>query len=352
MAVIETRPVGVHLVGSLALDSAEEVFRATSEILGERLRRIPDGETGPRSIWVGWQYTALSRVEDLEAVERAQKTQGTPLEFRPRSGVDPRGIDLGSLGYAPEALTSYAVFQHLKAQGTIPPRVRFQVALPTPFSGTQVWVERGSREALTPAFERAMRTAVEEVVESIPANEMAIQWDVCLEVGFWDRPYFNFLDSDPMDDATQATVLGNLGELGDLVPAGVELGYHLCYGDWGHQHFKQPDDAGKLVEMANGISAAVRRRVDWIHLPVPRDRDDAAYFEPLRALALQPGCELYLGLVHYTDGVEGTDRRIATARRFVTDFGVATECGMGRRPEGQDIRELLRIHRDVSAPVR
>src|SRR5262245_64592559 len=139
MAVIETRPVGVHLVGSLALDSAEEVFRATSEILGERLRRIPDGETGPRSIWVGWQYTALSRVEDLEAVERAQKTQGTPLEFRPRSGVDPRGIDLGSLGYAPEALTSYAVFQHLKAQATIPPRARFKRPLPPPSSAPQAW---------------------------------------------------------------------------------------------------------------------------------------------------------------------------------------------------------------------
>jgi len=55
--------------------------------------------------------------------------------------------------------------------------------------------------------------------------------------------------------------------------------------------------------------------------------------------------------VHYTGGVEGTDRRVATARRFVSDFGVATECGMGRRPAGQDIHELLRIHRDTSAPV-
>jgi hypothetical protein len=350
--MIETRRVGVHLVGSLAFDSAEEVFRTASEILGDRLRRIPDGETGPRSTWVGWQYSTLSTVEGLEAVQRAQETQGTPVEFRPRAGVDPRGIDLGSLGYAREARNSYAVFRQLKAQGVIPARMRFQVALPTPFAGTQVWVERGSRDALTPAYDRAMRTALEEVVESIPADELAIQWDVCLEVGFWDRPYFNFLDGDPMDEATQTRVLGNLGALGDLVPTGVELGYHLCYGDWGHQHFKQPDDARKLVEMANGISAAARRRVDWIHLPVPRDRDDAAYFEPLRDLDLQPGCELYLGLVHYTDGVEGTDRRVATARRFVSDFGVATECGMGRRPEGQDIRGLLRIHRDVSAPVR
>ena len=49
----ETRlPVGVHLVGSVPLDSAEEVFRRASAALGDRLRRIPDGETGPRSDWI------------------------------------------------------------------------------------------------------------------------------------------------------------------------------------------------------------------------------------------------------------------------------------------------------------
>src|SRR5215471_4608377 len=298
--VTQTKPVGVHLVGSLALDSAEEVFRTTSEILGDRLRRIPDGETGARSIWVGWQYNTLSRIPGLEAVQRPIKTQGTQVEFRPAEGVDPLGVDLGALGYSDEATKSYEVFTHLKAAGVIPAQVRFQVALPTPFAGTQVWVERESREALTPSFERAMLKAVEEVTAAIPAAELAIQWDVCLEVGFWDRPYFNVVDDDPVDGATQAAVLGKLGALGDRVPAGVELGYHLCYGDWGHRHFKQPDDAGKLVDMANGISAATHRQVNWIHLPVPRERDDAAYFEPLHDLRLQPGCELYLGLVHYT----------------------------------------------------
>jgi len=41
-----SQPRGVHLVGSIPLASAEEVFRTGSSILGERLRRIPDGETG------------------------------------------------------------------------------------------------------------------------------------------------------------------------------------------------------------------------------------------------------------------------------------------------------------------
>ena len=40
---------GVHLVGSVPLASAEGVFTTVAAELGERLRRIPDGETGPRS---------------------------------------------------------------------------------------------------------------------------------------------------------------------------------------------------------------------------------------------------------------------------------------------------------------
>jgi hypothetical protein len=41
--------LGVHLVGSVPLESAEVVFRTVGAEIGDRLRRIPDGETGPRS---------------------------------------------------------------------------------------------------------------------------------------------------------------------------------------------------------------------------------------------------------------------------------------------------------------
>jgi hypothetical protein len=42
-------PSKVHLVGSVALDSVEEVFR-TGTVLGHRLRRVLDGEPGGRRI--------------------------------------------------------------------------------------------------------------------------------------------------------------------------------------------------------------------------------------------------------------------------------------------------------------
>jgi hypothetical protein len=80
---------------------------------------------------------------------------------------------------------------------------------------------------------------------------------------------------------------------------------------------------------------------------VPRNRDDDAYFAPLQRLALRPETELCLGLVHLTDGVEGTKRRLATAKKHAGNFSIATECGFGRR-DPRTIPELLRIHAEVA----
>jgi hypothetical protein len=57
---------------------------------------------------------------------------------------------------------------------------------------------------------------------------------------------------------------------------------------------------------------------------------------------------LCLGLVHQTDGVAGTMKRMAAAEKVVSEFSIATECGFGRR-RPDTIAELLRIHAEVAA---
>jgi hypothetical protein len=52
-------PAGAHLVGSIGLDTVEDVFRAVSGPLGPHLRRVPDGEVGGRRLWISWQYALL-----------------------------------------------------------------------------------------------------------------------------------------------------------------------------------------------------------------------------------------------------------------------------------------------------
>jgi len=42
-----------------AAPQADDVVRTLGRELGTRLRRIPDGETGPRADWIVWKYPVL-----------------------------------------------------------------------------------------------------------------------------------------------------------------------------------------------------------------------------------------------------------------------------------------------------
>ena len=67
-----TTPTGVHLVGSVPLSDSSEVSRAAGSILGDRLLRMLDGETGVRSNWIGWQFAVFYDNPIFETVECAQ----------------------------------------------------------------------------------------------------------------------------------------------------------------------------------------------------------------------------------------------------------------------------------------
>ena len=92
---------------------------------------------------------------------------------------------------------------------------------------------------------------------------------------------------------------------------------------------------------------AIEHRLAYVHMPVPVDRSDDAFHRPLRDLKLGAGTELFLGVVHARDGVEGTRARMAAARRYVPEFGIAMECGMARARSEATVRALLKIHAEV-----
>ena len=332
----------VHLVGSIPLANEEEVFRTASTILGDRTARIPDGETGVRTNWIGWQTDVFARNPSLEPVPQTDKEYGQLVQYRLRPGVTPGAITFGNLGYADAAIASYTTFARLKREGAIAPSPRFQVCLPTPLAPVAGYVETTSQAAVELAYEARMLAELDQICAAIPHDQLAIQWDTAVEFALWEGAVWKVHLAD-----VRGGIIDRLVRIGEAVPGDVEMGYHLCYGDAGHQHFVQPTDAAHLVTVANAISARVRRPINWIHMPVPRERTDDAFFAPLAGLALHPETELYLGVVHYTDGVAGTRARIAAAERVVPTFGIATECGFGRRSP-ETVAPLLAIHRDVA----
>jgi len=348
MHVVDTSPQvnGILLVGSVPLRDSDAVFRLAGSAIGDWLRRLPDGETGERSNWVRWQYAVLADTPQLEPVPQAagSAATGMPAQLRLVAGAAASEVELPTLGYSAVALDSYQRFSKLKRDGAIPDHCRFQVSLPTPLAPLQFYVQQQDRAALEPIYEASLLRELAEIVSEIPAQDLAIQWDTAVEFGILEGVFPSHLASPDTD------IMQRLLRLGDSVPENVELGYHLCYGDAGHKHFIEPADTGLLVQVANGIASGLSRSLQWLHLPVPRERNDVSYYAPLADLRLPHTTELYLGLVHATDGLEGTKRRITTAQQVVKRFGVATECGFGRRlPES--IPELLDIHAAVAEPL-
>jgi hypothetical protein len=259
----------------------------------------------------------------------------TPL-LRFRDGVDPDGV-VFETGYAAAAQASFEVFRRLQNAGAISPRTRFQVCLPTPMASAYMYVSPKAREPYIAAYERALLTALRDIVAEIPAGRLAIQWDVCQEVliaeGFFpDRPA-----------GYERRIVAELARLGDAVPADVEMGYHLCYGSPADEHLVMPRDMGVMVGIANGVRHVLRRRMDFLHMPVPKDRTDVDYFKPLTTLSGFGDTTLYLGLIHHDDRA-GDLARIQAARTFVPTFGIASECGWGRT-DPQRVPGLLESHR-------
>ena len=338
---ISSRPRGAHLVGSVPLADSEAVFREVCGRLGARLRRVPDGETGIRTNWIQWQFPLLMEVPEFEPADEQPGPFGARLQLK--RGLTSNEIEFPELGYRAAAVESYDVFSRLKNEGLIGAGVRFQVCLPTPLAVIHIRFIPRDQEAVELAYERRLLEELDGMLDLIPGEELAVQWDTAVEFAILEGLLPSFI-RDP-----ESEIVERLVRLAEHVPPGVETGFHLCYGDVQHQHFIEPADTSRLVAIANGVCAGVERSVDWMHMPVPRDRSDDPYFAPLSDLRLQDETELYLGLVHLTDGVNGTNGRIAAAQRVVRGFGVATECGFGRRP-AETVPALLDVHAGVADP--
>ncbi len=334
------RPEHVHLVGSVALDTVDDVFRECGRTLGRRLKRIPDGEPGGRRLWISWQIPVLRASPYLRQADPG--VSAVPLELVP--GIKPEEISFGELGYCREARISYQDFCVARDRGDIAKQVRFQVCLPTPFAVITPFVRGDGMFPVLAAYESAMIREAQMICDAIPHNDLAIQWDVCNEMIAWDGQPNPFIP--PISNKKQA-ILRPLARLCDAIPDGVELGIHLCYGDYDAKHFVEPVDATRMVELANAIAETSSHPLAWVHMPVPISRDDDAFFEPLKDLKLDLGTEVYLGLVH-EDGAEATQRRIATASRHLPRFGIATECGIARQRTKDRVEKLIRIHAESS----
>jgi len=343
----------VLLIGTIPLPSSALVFEAVGARLGGLAPAVPDGETGPRLAWIGWQFGRLKHLETLQMAAEMplggkELPQTVPV-LKLRKGVKTTDLNLHPLGYCDEAIKSYSAFKEAKARGRLPASTRFQVSIPSALILSTV-IQDGDPRGLLAAFERAAIDEVRDICEAIPHEELAIQWDMV-------EPEAEEYRRHPGAGKPLLKQLrlwwsyeegaASIGRISAAIPASVNLGVHLCYGDPDGTHVIEPHDGSVLRDIANALSVSIPRRLDWIHMPVPIERHDDAYFAPFRTLKLAPETRIYLGLVHQEDGTEGAAQRIAAARKVIPNFGVATECGLGRLPPNT-IGYVLDLYRKVA----
>ncbi|HSL63899.1 MAG TPA: class I SAM-dependent methyltransferase [Gaiellaceae bacterium] len=337
-------PLGTHLVGSVPLADAEAVFRVLARELGDRVRRLPDGETGPRADWIVWQYPVLSSRPEFEVAPPTPTSYRALPRLRLRTGEDGSELHFESLGYADAAAASYRTFGVLKRDGVLPRGCRFQVSLPTPLAPIAAFVADDAQALAERAYEEAMTLELERILEAIPHDQLALQWDTNFEFGMLegDVPVW-FPD-------VKGGILERLIRLSRLVPPDVELGFHFCSGHDEQTPRHVPEDMGRMVEIANALAASLDRPLTWVHMPVARDRPAGEFVSPLRDLRLHAGTELYLGVLHPDEPEEETAARVAAAHEAAGEFGIATPCGWGRLPPRR-LPELLAAHVRLSRPV-
>jgi hypothetical protein len=341
------------MVGSIPLDTSQDVFETFGVPLAAHLRTMPDGEVGPRRHWIsGVHYQVLAGHFQLEAVRHPQpengierldpRNAGDSWLFKVRPGVE--RVTFGEpgwrLGYAREAVSSYFVFRTLKEKGVLPAPLRFQVSLPSVNSALppRVFPDLGDLAKIRPGYTDALRAEVAKIVEKIPPKDLAIQWDLATEV----QDAYGAIPGFPRKTALERNVQ-QIKALCPDIPAEVELGYHFCFGTLGGWPRFAPDDLSGAVALANAVVAASGRRVDWVHLPV-LDRADASFLAPLAELEPQ-GARVYLGVIH---NMARYGERVAAARKFLPNFGVAAYCGLGRHPRA----ELASVLADHVAAAR
>ena len=339
-----------HLVGSVSLQSSEEVFRTAMKYLKGSMRRIPDGETGERWNWFQFQAEILSGIEGIEWGEpRSHPAPNDTYAVYPQLILTKPVAEIeipAELRYTQPALESYQTFCSLRDEGVIEDDVRFQLCLPTPLSVVSAFLAPEFHDDFEPIYARALLNELQKVCDVVPHDDLAVQWDICVEIMMLEGALLHNFGDCALDEISD-----RIANLASQVPEAVELGFHLCYGDYKSEHFKEPEDLSLLVRVANTFKEKVSHSISWFHMPVPIDRSDDAYFAPLADLNIGES-ELYLGVVHFSDGAQGAEKRLAAANKYLPKHGhcgVGTECGMGR-VSTERIDSLIKIHADIQMP--
>jgi hypothetical protein len=232
----------------------------------------------------------------------------------------------------------------LRSEGVIPVSTRFQVSLPTPVGVVVNFFIPTARSLVDDPYQTSLLAELDTILATIPGPDLAIQWDVVWEFAMIEgwASESEWWGGDAFTD-----IIDRLANLGNAVPPTSSSDFTFAMAMPTTSSSSSPPTPGRcamLPTLSGRHCIAIWTECICRCPGTATTWSTSPHYQNWTSTKTQ----LYLGLIHLTDGVPGANRRVASARSAVTEFGVATECGFGRRPP-ESIRQLLGIHRALLA---
>lgn len=325
-----------HLVGSVPGENARQAMEAALSRLGPYLLTLSDGETGPRSWWIGAVLHNVMGDPDLEVVRSGDFSDyDHTLFFRLREGASLNAENLEAyLPYQAAFDENFALFKELREEYGRPD-LPFQVGIPAPLDlAVDIF---GFPDGLAPhLYDPSLMATANQVnkIQEVGGGDVLFQMESPAS-----------LVAVAGADAARATgvakqVAGKLADLPASAPAGTRFGVHLCLGDMNHKSLGHMKDIAPAILVANALADAwlADRSLEFIHVPFAAAEEpptfETSFYEPLKQLRIPESTRFVAGCIH--EGLS-SKRQVELLRLIESHVGrevdVAAACGLGRRPD-------------------
>lgn len=220
------------------------------------------------------------------------------------------------------ARAAHESYRRAADDGRVPAGLRWQLALPSPFTWLSRTVPSEQVASRLAQLQRQMADELAALLADIPAREVALQWDLVAETALWESRGRDLAAGREL----ASPVLEGLVMLARAWPAEAQLGYHLCRRDGGGATAADPLDAAQLSHLADALLTSTGRNIDFLHIPAVRERPEAEWFAPLEHVQAWAETELYLGVAWADEDAATVAARIDAARCALRRFTPAPAC--------------------------
>lgn len=300
---------------------------------GAHLRTLPTGETARYEFYIRPIIEDLVKQGALESKRPGQwRTSRERTIYRAANGKKLTG-DMMDLGYFREAEEAVPVFNALRAERDLS-GVTLQIGMATDFTMAFVALGAGgvlrNKKAFTDATVRDIIA-----IRELAGDDVVIQFEATAELVLMAK-------TQPLHTLVNR-VLGlgkGIAELAAASPPGTRFGVHLCLGSMNNKARATLRNVRPFVDLANTIVRhwPADRTLTFVHAPfaagdIPPS-GNPKFYAPLKNLALNEGTDFYAGMVHDTPTETEQLRTLQVIEQALGRpvDGVATACGLGRRP--------------------